>query len=257
MMMIGLPLPSRKVASLLLLGLVFCSSIVNSLSIWPKPQSQTLTNDLYFLDAEKFAFRGTGAGAESVILRDAFKRYRGIIFLHSPVTESAAAAASSSYYAGTAAAAATAATAPLTSCVVTVKTANESLTLETDVSYTLKISAKGVEIGAKTVYGALYGLESFSQLVDRGAFVNGTSVSDFPRYQFRATMIDTSRHFYPVEVILQHLDAMAYSKFNVLHWHIVDAISFPYQSTKFPEMSRQGAYSPDHVYTPADIRRVV
>ena len=36
----------------------------------------------------------------------------------------------------------------------------------------------------------------------------GTTITDFPRYQFRATMIDTSRHFYPVEVILQHLDAM-------------------------------------------------
>ena len=70
-------------------------------------------------------------------------------------------------------------------------------------------------------------------------------------------MIDTSRHFYPVEVILQHIDAMAYSKFNVLHWHIVDSQSFPYQSTAFPEMSAQGAYSPDHVYTADDIRNVV
>ena len=25
-------------------------------------------------------------------------------------------------------------------------------------------------------------------------------------------MIDTSRHFYPLEVILQHIDAMAYTK---------------------------------------------
>ena len=44
---------------------------------------------------------------------------------------------------------------------------------------------------------------------------------------------------------------------QVLHWHIVDSIAFPYQSSKFPEMSAQGAYSPDHVYTSDDIKHVV
>lgn len=43
----------------------------------------------------------------------------------------------------------------------------------------------------------------------------------------------------------------------MLHWHIVDSISWPYASDAFPKMAASGAYSPSHVYTASDVRRVV
>eukprot|EP00035_Acanthoeca_spectabilis_P020730 m.434350 g.434350 ORF g.434350 m.434350 type:complete len:537 (+) comp17703_c0_seq1:2787-4397(+) len=217
-------------------------------TVWPKPQSQEDTGVAYLIDETAFRFTPAGAGASSSILLDAFKRYEGIIGLTATGRKVAATRRASS---------ATSAAAMITSCSVTVASANETLALETDESYVLTVGAPTVTISAPTVFGALNGLESLSQLITRGLEVNGTTITDHPRYQFRATMIDTSRHYYPVEVILQHIDAMAYAKFNTLHWHIVDSVSFPFQSKMFPEMSEQGAYSPNHVYTHTDVTTVV
>jgi hexosaminidase len=143
-------------------------------------------------------------------------------------------------------------------CTVFVSSDDTVLALETDESYILDTtSGPTVAIKAQTVYGALRALESFSQLVDRGVTVTSAMISDSPRFQYRGFMIDTARHFYPMNLIYQHLDAMAYSKLNVLHWHIVDNQSFPYQSVAFPEMSREGAYTQRHVYTQDDIQSII
>ena len=42
---------------------------------------------------------------------------------------------------------------------------------------------------------------------------------------------------------------MAQSKLNVFHFHIVDDQSFPYDSLTYPQMSEQGAYDQNHVYS--------
>jgi len=214
-----------------------------ALTVWPKPQSQTSDGTALTMNGAAFKFTGAGAGKESPVLMDAFKRYQGIVFLSADETTAAERAAQAS--------------ASIAGATVTVASADETLSIETDQAYNLTIAAPTITITANTVYGALNGLESLSQLVYHGIYANGTKIQDWPRYQFRATMIDTSRHYYTRETIMQHLDAMAYSKFNVLHWHIVDSISFPYQSTLFPEMSAAGAYTHSHIYTADDIKQVV
>jgi hexosaminidase len=161
--------------------------------------------------------------------------------------------------------------------------------------YNLTIpSSTGVAtLTANTVFGALHGLERFSQIVD---WVNGTNfqvparaVVDAPRFAHRGAMLDTARHFLAVSTILAFVDTLAYNFMNVrlkpaqssprvkfasvdrrvvnvvivlqvLHWHLVDDQSFPYVSTALPNLSASGAYNAPlttHTYSPADVQRVI
>lgn len=133
--------------------------------------------------------------------------------------------------------------------------------ISSDESYQLSVGEPVAVLKAGKVWGALRGLETFSQLIDEDEygrfFINASDITDFPRFAHRGILIDTSRHFLPLKSILTNLDAMAFNKFNVLHWHVVDDHSFPYQSITFPELSAQGAYSYNHIYTLSDIRMVI
>jgi hexosaminidase len=70
-------------------------------------------------------------------------------------------------------------------------------------------------------------------------------------------MIDSSRHFLPVKLILETIDAMMYNKMNVLHWHIVDEDSFPLILDSHPEIAQYAAFAPEETYTSKEARDIV
>lgn len=219
-----------------------------AMSVWPAPLSMTSTSTIHLLDANAFTF--VAKGADSDVLQAAFQRYYAIMFQHSGqiVKKHKHRAAKVNKEVA----------AVISGCDVFVRTSNMTLGEETDASYSLKIgSSARISIQAQTVFGAMYGMETLSQLVFRGNFVNETTVVDKPRFAFRAILLDSSRHFYAVSVIKATLDAMAYNKLNVLHWHIVDEPSFPFQSTTFPQLSQTGAFTPTHVYTPDIVQEII
>ncbi|KAI6649480.1 Beta-hexosaminidase subunit alpha-like [Oopsacas minuta] len=144
---------------------------------------------------------------------------------------------------------------------VTLKNDDVTLTYETKEDYVLSVDYPASTLTATTVYGALRGLETFSQLIleynDSQLYLHQCVITDAPYFKHRGILYDTSRHYLPVSLLKKHLDVMAWNKFNVFHWHIVDIQSFPYTSTMFPDLSDKGAYSPRHVYSKSDIHDVI
>ncbi|KAG8180917.1 hypothetical protein JTE90_020144 [Oedothorax gibbosus] len=131
-----------------------------------------------------------------------------------------------------------------------------------DESYEIEVPTTGpATIHTNTVWGALKGLETFSQLVyqerNGSLLINSTKIIDAPRYKYRGMLLDTARHYQPIKTIKKNLDAMAYNKFNVFHWHIIDDQSFPFESKIFPNLTQLGAYSPKHIYTQDNIRKII
>ena len=84
---------------------------------------------------------------------------------------------------------------------------------DTDECYQLQVRTRGdgsvvdVDIKARTYYGLRHGLESLSQLVGwnerRRCFHihSEAKVKDEPAYYHRGVMVDTARHFVPLDIL--------------------------------------------------------
>ncbi|EED23226.1 beta-hexosaminidase, putative [Talaromyces stipitatus ATCC 10500] len=78
-------------------------------------------------------------------------------------------------------------------------------------------------------------------------------------YPHRGFMLDTGRKFFPVQAIINLLILLHQYNFNVFHWHIYDAESFPLYwpaDGVLTEVSLKYSHTRQY-YTPEDIRYIV
>ncbi|XP_037608794.1 beta-hexosaminidase subunit beta isoform X1 [Sebastes umbrosus] len=225
-------------------------------SLWPLPQKAQISDVAFKMTSFSFKIvdaKQSTAGQSCSLLQDAYRRYYEYMFGSNRRQELMKRSRG---------------TGPveLTELQVWITSADSECdgypSVSSDESYELSVDQPYAILKAPKVWGALHGLETFSQLVYEDEYgaktINSTTVSDFPRFAHRGILLDSSRHFLPIKVILANLETMAMNKFNVFHWHIVDDPSFPYLSRTFPQLSQQGAYHPyTHVYTPADVKMVI
>ncbi len=192
----------------------------------------------------------------SKLLAAAATRYHALAFDHG---DTAAGAASQ------ACALAHATGAPVTGLSIVAESLDEAHPqLDTDESYSLSVPAAGgvATLRSATVFGALRGLETFSQLVvfdydcDAYRVAPVARLDDAPRFRHRGLMLDAARHFLPLASIRAIVDSLAYAKLNVFHWHMSDSQSFPFQSTTSPKLW-QGSFSKAERYTQRDVASIV
>lgn len=134
----------------------------------------------------------------------------------------------------------------------------ETPALDENESYSLRASAERVTIRAATAIGALRAIETLLQLVlqdGAGYFVPAVNIEDEPRFRWRGLMIDSGRHFQPLEVLKRNLDGMAAVKLNVLHWHLTEDQGFRIESKRYPRLHLLG--SDGNFYTQEEVREII
>ncbi len=116
-------------------------------------------------------------------------------------------------------------------------------------AYELTVTSNQVTIAASSGTGVFYGIQSLKTLISPQAYrkkqlavlIPGVSVTDNPRFGYRAVMLDVARNFQPKKEILRLLDVMALYKLNVFHFHLTDDEGWRLQIPALPELTDIGA----------------
>ncbi|MDQ4138938.1 MAG: family 20 glycosylhydrolase, partial [Bacteroidota bacterium] len=111
-----------------------------------------------------------------------------------------------------------------------------------------RVTAQEITINASTPAGMFYGMQSLKTLLPANAWelkpksvtVPGVEVSDYPRFDHRAVMLDVARNFQTKKQVLKLLDLMALYKLNVLHFHFNDDEGWRVEIVPLPELTEIG-----------------
>ncbi|XP_073000288.1 beta-hexosaminidase 3 [Typha latifolia] len=224
--------------------------VVNGIDLWPMPKAvRRGSQTLYVSKDFRLSMEGSKYSDGSGMLKEAFERMVSLVEAANTIDGNLPRYG------------------VLAGLNIVINSPDDELNFGIDESYKLSVPASGNtiygQIEAQTVFGAFHALQTFSQL----CHFNFTTkvlelhaapwtIFDLPRFPYRGLLIDTSRHYLPLPIIKGVIDAMTYSKLNVLHWHIVDEQSFPIEVPSYPKLWN-GAYSNSERYTMADALEIV
>lgn len=111
---------------------------------------------------------------------------------------------------------------------------------DSDERYRLTVNGAGIQLDAETRFGAMRGMETLLQLVHNGVLPLVT-INDRPRFPWRGILIDSARHFLPIETLKRQIDGMAAAKMNVFHWHLTDDQGWRFASSHYPQLQEKAS----------------
>ena len=105
-----------------------------------------------------------------------------------------------------------------------------------------------VSPGKATIYrsddaGEFYARTTLKQLTRDGK-IPCVEIEDAPAFKWRGLHFDDCRHFFGKEELKKTINAMAYHKLNVLHWHLTEDQGWRIEIKKYPELVTKGSIRP-------------
>jgi hexosaminidase len=119
--------------------------------------------------------------------------------------------------------------------------------------YRLTIGPDLVDLRAPASAGIFYGIQSLLQLFPPAIYGLGPrlkiewkvpqlDIEDAPRFAWRGAMLDSCRHFRPVEFVRKFIDLLALHKLNIFHWHLTDDQGWRVEIQKYPKLTEISAW---------------
>ncbi|MDL2282501.1 family 20 glycosylhydrolase [Parabacteroides sp. OttesenSCG-928-G06] len=130
---------------------------------------------------------------------------------------------------------------------------NAAIATDNADTYTLEVAPQFILLEGSTAKAVFYGLQTLQQLLpqEKGTFaVEGVSITDYPRFEWRGMLLDVCRYMFSMDHIKRTIDEMAYYKLNKLHWHLTEDQGWRIEIKKYPKLQEIAAYRNGTQYGP-------
>lgn len=129
-------------------------------------------------------------------------------------------------------------------------------------SYRLRLDSCEAFIEAADYRGAVYALQTLGSILGSDSVPAAVTVSDAPRCNWRAFMLDSGRQFHSPETIKKYLRMASMLKFNRFHWHLTEGLGWRPEIAALPRLAEVGGYvakGPEQQghYSQKDIKEIV